>query len=526
MADVKSNYTDMKSFFRMLFEDENYPYRRYFDLLMIGLIVLSISTLIMSKSHTIAPWLITFDLYGITIIFALEYLLRIWIHEDKKSHRGKYGYLYSKLRYMVSLPALIDFIAIFPKFRIIRLLKLYHYMHGASTLFEALLQKRFEFIFLGYMLLGITFTFGSLFYLLEFGINDALHSYLDALYWALITLSTVGYGDISPVTQMGKIVSMFGIIFGIAMISFVTSTMVSAFAERFDKLRHDQSVKIVDKMHDVVVIDGYSHLCRTIIKKLNLSTSCEAVIIESDENKAKRATQEGYRVIHGDGASASLIKRLYQKNNVIALLSLSSSDIENLYFILNAKSVNTHNIVYSLINRPNLKPQYKATHVNGVIEPYEVVEHKALEYLKKYESDAQKKIFFFGYTHKSRGIIEKLQVLKRSFILYEIDQKKIENAKSEGVKDICFFDIHNDEPFPLEEDIVVCAMDDDALNVYVSLTLRAKGFTGIIVALSDTKEDNRKLILSGVTMIFDMYEESATQFIKRIEQDKNKEVQA
>ena len=137
---------------------------------MIALIVFSISILIMSKSGRIPEWVLEFDLYFITGIFALEYLLRLWVQHDihksivstSKEEDGYKRYLpllRSKLRYMLSLPALIDLIAIFPKFRIIRLLKLYHYMHGASSLFNALLKKRFEFIFLGYMLLGVTFTF-------------------------------------------------------------------------------------------------------------------------------------------------------------------------------------------------------------------------------------------------------------------------------------------------------------------------------------------------------------------------------
>jgi hypothetical protein len=54
-------------------------------------------------------------------------------------------------------------------------------MSGASSLFEALLKKRFEFIFLGYMLFGITFTFGTIFYLLEFGINKNIDTYLDSI---------------------------------------------------------------------------------------------------------------------------------------------------------------------------------------------------------------------------------------------------------------------------------------------------------------------------------------------------------
>ena len=60
-------------------------------------------------------------------------------------------------------------------------------------------------------------------------------------------------------------------------------------------------------------------------------------------------------------------------------------------------------------------------------------------------------------------------------------------------------------------------MNDEALNVYYSITLRANGFKDEIVALSDTKEDNRKLLLAGVSRIFDMYEESASQFVEMIE---------
>ena len=67
--------------------------------------------------------------------------------------------------------------------------------------------------------------------------------------------------------------------------------------------------------------------------------------------------------------------------------------------------------------------------------------------------------------------------------------------------------------------MVLCAMDNDALNVYHSISLKSHGFKGEIVALSDTKEDNRKLILAGVDKIFDMYEESADLFIEMIEKN-------
>ena len=526
--DSSVRYQKTKSFFRSLLEDVNYPYKKYFDAFMIGLIVISISILILSKSEKVPEWLVEFDLYFVTGIFALEYLLRLWISHDihkyivstssEESGSARYWTVVkSKLRYMISLPALIDLIAIFPKFRIIRLLKLYHYMHGASSLFNALLKKRFEFVFLGYMLLGVTFTFGSIFYLLEFGINEALGSYLDALYWALVTISTVGYGDISPVTELGKIVSMFGIIFGIAMISFVTSVMVSAFSTRFGELRNQDSINSVNKMQNVVIINGYGHLGKTIAKKLKIHKSYEPVIIESDEEKSKIALEDGYNVINADGSSAKLIKTLYERGNIAAMLTLRSSDINNIYFILNAKSIQADSVVYARMNQVELRPQYEATNVDGLVEPYGVVDTKAFSYLKKHYEEKRKHISFFGYTHKSSHVCKMLKEEGIETTIYTIDNESDDSAKADGLSNIIQIDKKNSDMPDIKNGIVVCAMDDETLNVYYAITLRANGFSDEIVALSDTKEDNRKLLLAGVSRIFDMYDESASQFVEMIE---------
>ena len=526
--DSSVRYQKIKSFFRSLLEDVNYPYKKYFDVFMIVLIIISISILILSKSEKIPDWLVEVDLYFVTGIFALEYLLRLWISHDihkyivssasESSGSGQYWrILKSKLRYMSSLPALIDLVAIFPKFRIIRLLKLYHYMHGASSLFDALLKKRFEFTFLGYMLFGVTFTFGSIFYLLEFGINPALGSYLDAIYWALITISTVGYGDIAPVTELGKIVSMFGIIFGIAMISFVTSMMVSAFSERFGELRNQDSINSVYKMHNVVIINGYGHLGTTIAKKLQIHKKYEPVIIENDEDKAKIALQDGYNVIQEDGSSAKLINTLYARGNIVAMLTLGNSDIDNIYFILNAKSVQNDSVVYARMNQVELRPQYEAAKVDGVVEPYDAVDTNAFHYLKKHSEEEKKNIFFFGYTHKSSHICIMLKEKGIEVTIYEISNESYEEAKSDGFTNVILIDQKSSEAPDINEGIAVCAMNDEALNVYYSITLRANGFSDEIVALSDTEEDNRKLFLAGANKIFDMYDESASQFVEMIE---------
>jgi len=529
--DKSIQYQKTKSFFRLLLEDVNYPYKKYFDYFMIFLILGSITILIASKTVEIPEWLIDFELYFVTTIFAIEYLLRLWVSHDlhkyiitaSKESSSSIKYLpliKSKLRYMLSLPALIDLIAIFPKFRIIRLFKLYHYMHGTSSLFKALTKKRFEFIFLGYLLFGIVFSFGSLFYVLEFGINKELHSYLDAIYWALVTVSTVGYGDISPVTDIGKVISMFGIVFGIAMISFVTSVMVSAFSERFDELRNSDSINHVHKMRDVVIINGYGHLGVTIAKKLKNDKRFESVIIEDDEAKASLALNDGYNVIKADGSSAKLIRELYKKDNILAMLTLGSSDIDNIYFILNAKSIYRESIIFARMNHTHLLPQYISSGVDNVVEPYSVVDNKALHYVKKHSVE-KGKVIVFGYTHKSKQLCKILKKEGESVAIYENSKEYYQKAVDDGFIEVFFVDFEQSkylDEIPLhKDDMVVCAMYNEALNVYHSISLKSNGFEGEIVALSDSKEDNRKFILAGAHKIFDMYEESADLFIEMIE---------
>ncbi|MDM5270949.1 NAD-binding protein [Sulfurovum sp. zt1-1] len=534
MIDSSIRYQTTKSFFRSLLNDINYPYKKYFDWFMIGLIMTSIMILILSKSGKLPAWMIDLDLYFITAIFALEYLLRIWVSQDIHKHilatsklknATKRDYylvpLKKRVEYLFSLPALIDLIAIFPKFRIIRLLKLYHYMHGTSSLFKALTRKRFEFIFLGYMLLGVTFSFGTVFYILEYGVNKNIGSYLDAIYWALVTVSTVGYGDISPVTDTGKIISMFGIIIGIAMISFVTSVMVTAFSERFDELRNADNINLVSKINRAVIINGYGHLGMTIAKKLLLRGVYEPVIIEDEEEKVTQARVDGYKVIRADGSSAKLINDLYKGKNIEAMLTLTSSDIDNIYFILNAKSVQNDAVIYARMNQHNLRRQYYATGVDAILEPYDVVDFKALAYLKRHHEENKKGIIFFGYTHKNKHLCQILRQDDIEVTIYETDSERYASAKRDGFVNVVQVDEEQQEYLEhiklLKDYIVVCAMIEDALNVYYAISLRSGGFKDEIVALSDSKEDNRKLILAGVSKIFDMYEESAERFIELIE---------
>ena len=82
--DSSVRYQKIKSFFRSLLEDVNYPYKKYFDAFMIALIVISISILILCSSEIIHEWVVEFVLSFVTSMFGLESLLRLWIRHDSR----------------------------------------------------------------------------------------------------------------------------------------------------------------------------------------------------------------------------------------------------------------------------------------------------------------------------------------------------------------------------------------------------------------------------------------------------------
>ena len=526
---LKNNqsYQNRKKFFRELLENRETSYTKYFDFFMVTLIVLSVFTLVLSKTYNIPDWILFIDIYLISLIFLLEYLVRFWIFSDVHKlvleHQKKASSLFTilisivknKATYIFSLTGIIDILAILPQFRIVRLLKLYHYLYGAKTLLKALSKKEFEFKFLGYILLTVVFSFASILYVAEHGINENINSFLDALYWALVTVSTVGYGDISPVTDIGKIIAMVGIVFGIAMISFVTSVMVSAFAERFDELRSHSSINSISTLNNVVVLNGYGYLGSRIAYYIQESKKYNCVVIEEDKDKSDKSFEGTHLTIYGDGCSVEIMDKLYKQDNIVAMLTLKSSDIDNIYFVLNAKSYDKNSIVFSRITHPHLISQYNSIGTNMVIDPYEIIHNRAyhyiINYLKKHKTA---KISVFGYGQKSKNLVD--MCISSGIDIEIFDSKMRDNV---NIRLIDFEDDkHLDTLKTLKNNLIICSMDDEAINHYLAISFKVNEFHGKIMALTDTKQKNRQLKLAGADVIFDLYDESAKAFIEKLDE--------
>ncbi len=185
-----------------------------------------------------------------TIFFTIEYILRIYCVNDWK-------------RYTFSFYGMIDLLAIIPTYlsliianthylliiralrllRVFRVFKLAQFMKESTVIIKALqASSRRILVFLFFILLLVTI-FGSFMYLIEGGTNKKFDSIPRAIYWAIVTLTTVGYGDIAPVTTFGQLLASIVMILGYAVIAVPTGIVSS---EMIKVGREMKNIKILE----------------------------------------------------------------------------------------------------------------------------------------------------------------------------------------------------------------------------------------------------------------------------------------
>ena len=209
---------------------------KLFDVVLIITIILSIITVLLDSvveynqqyGHifNIAEW--TF-----TIMFTVEYILRIY------SIRRPFSYIFSFF-------GVIDFLAIIPSYlslflsgtevfavirvlrvlRIFRVLKLVQFMGEADLLMKAMIASRRKIFIWLFFVMNIVIILGSIMYLVE-GEAAGFDSIPRSIYWAIVTLTTVGYGDILPQTSLGQAIASFIMILGYSIIAVPTGIVTA-----------------------------------------------------------------------------------------------------------------------------------------------------------------------------------------------------------------------------------------------------------------------------------------------------------
>ncbi|ULK99066.1 cyclic nucleotide-gated ion channel [Bradyrhizobium sp. I71] len=215
--------------------------------LIIGVIVLNVAAMILASVPEFDAQFGTL-FAGITvlsvIVFALEYAARLWTVAGHTQRKG--SALADRLGYAFSALGIIDLMAFLPAaivlatgghatlaaLGVLPFFKLIRYSPAMRSLLAAVHAERRALVGCIVILIGAVLTFASLLYAIERDVQpDKLGTIPQAMWWAIVTLGTVGYGDVVPVTPLGKFVSTFAIIAGFAMIALPVAIISTAFAE-------------------------------------------------------------------------------------------------------------------------------------------------------------------------------------------------------------------------------------------------------------------------------------------------------
>jgi voltage-gated potassium channel len=236
----------MKEKLRSIIEDNTSKTGRYFDyfiqtLIILSLITFSIETLPNNTTQTTSI-LRFFEVFCV-IIFTIEYTLRIYVAKKPLSYIFSF---YGIIDLLAILPfylrTAIDLraIRVFRIFRIFRALKLVRYnralrrFHIAAQLVK---EEMTLFIFIAAILIFLSAT--GIYYFENQAQPDSFSSVFQSLWWAVVTLTTVGYGDVYPITVGGRIFTFFVLIVGLGVISVPAGLVASSFS-RARELEEDE----------------------------------------------------------------------------------------------------------------------------------------------------------------------------------------------------------------------------------------------------------------------------------------------
>jgi voltage-gated potassium channel len=221
--------------------ESNDPASKTFDITLLGLIIGSVIVAILDSVQSLhlayGKWFYYLEL-AFTFLFTVEYILRVWLTSKT-------------LKYVTSFYGIIDLLAILPVYlsffiantqllsviralrllRVIRILKLGRYLAEAEFLRESIKASAAKIQIFLFTVLTIVLVMGTLMFVIE-GPANGFTSIPAAMYWAIVTLTTVGFGDITPVTPWGQLMASLIMLMGYAIIAVPTGIVSSEMTKR------------------------------------------------------------------------------------------------------------------------------------------------------------------------------------------------------------------------------------------------------------------------------------------------------
>lgn len=394
-----SRYQAIKRAAYNLLENPRSRSKAWFDVFMVMLVISSVILLIFDVRNDIGFWGEAFEDLVVTV-FIIEYLLRMWLWNDNRKIfieqferaelLGRRFSLWPSLRavlgakwdYMRTPMAVIDLLAIIPSYRPFRILrlfllfrvfKLFRYARSVNEFARILAEKRFELSTLALFVGFIVFSSATAIYVFEGDrAGSHIHSFFDAVYWSLVTLSTVGYGDMVPVSHEGRIVTLLLIASGLGVLAFATSIIVAAFTEKLTLLREQRIWSIIERHRDQTVIFGYGRIGEMLARKLEREHE-QLVILDKRHDRIVEAQAQGHTAIEADVSHSDVLQQGALIEEAKTLICASNDDRANVFATLTARHLNPNIQIIARALSPGVKSKLLLAGANYVVESFDMI---------------------------------------------------------------------------------------------------------------------------------------------------------
>jgi voltage-gated potassium channel len=223
------------------------------------------------------------------IIFTIEYFGRLWAAPSQDTtNQSLLNNLKYRISYIFSFNGLVDLISILPFYlqsifpyldlrilrtlRLLRILKLSYYNSAFKDLFEAIFEERKSFYAASYLFIVVLIVSSSLIYFAEHKVHPTgFQSIPGSMYWALITLTTVGYGDITPVTGIGQFIAMLSAVFGVVVVALITGIVASSFNSQMERRKIIFEDQVRQALLDGVLDQNEKDALESLRKRFGMS---------------------------------------------------------------------------------------------------------------------------------------------------------------------------------------------------------------------------------------------------------------
>jgi voltage-gated potassium channel len=268
------------------------------DYFLIILIILNICVVIAESINMIYDGnekiFLVFEIFFVSI-FSIEYVLRIWssqnyvINGKIKSGRRKYIFsFYGIIDLLAILPFYLQILLpgldlrILRTFRLIRILKISHYNSAIEDLFQAVYVERKPFLATLYIFAVAILLNSTLLYFAESAVQpEKFGSIPDAIYWSVITLTTVGYGDVTPQTSLGKVIAIFTALTGICVVALLSGIVATAFSRQINQRQLIFEEEVRQALEDGVITDDEMEIIDSMREKFDIDSEFQSSLIKN-----------------------------------------------------------------------------------------------------------------------------------------------------------------------------------------------------------------------------------------------------